>query len=103
MACGLTLQESRHESGQMPVPKPVYFGVTNPTQLLEKLDLLGEWDLDVVSLSETSHTVRSVAALHGQARRAGSNLSLSDPVPDKGELQVSSAVRTGDTDGGIDV
>ena len=64
-------------------PKPVRFGVTNPTQLLRKLELVQEWDLDIICLSETSHTTKFIPALYSQSRAVGYNLAISDPVPDK--------------------
>ena len=58
-------------------------GVTNPTALLGKGDIVDSWNIDVVSLSETSHTRRAVSALYSEFRMYGFALSISDPVPDK--------------------
>ena len=58
-------------------------GVTNPTAALGKGATINDWGIDVVSLSETSHTRRAVSALYSEFRMYGFALSLSDPVPDK--------------------
>ena len=59
------------------------FAVTNPTAALGKGATISDWNIDVVSLSETSHTRRAVSALYSEFRMYGYVLSLSDPVPDK--------------------
>ena len=47
------------------------------------MELVQEWDLDIICLSETSHTTKSIPALYSQSRAVGYNLAISDPVPDK--------------------
>ena len=62
-------------------------GITNPTALLGKADLVSNWECQVVCCSETSHTRRAVHALLPEFKKVGFHLSLSDPVPDKFQVQ----------------
>ena len=64
-------------------------GITNPTALLGKADLVSNWECQVVCCSETSHTRRAVHALLPEFKKVGFHLSLSDPVPDKFQVQNS--------------
>ena len=55
--------------------------------MLGKADLVSNWQCQVVCCSETSHTRRAVHALIPEFRKVGFHLSLSDPVPDKFQVQ----------------
>ncbi len=61
-------------------------GITNPTALLGKGDVIQNWACHVISFSESSHTSRAVRALGSEFRRFGYSLFLSEPVPDKFEV-----------------
>ena len=61
-------------------------GITNPTALLGKGDVIQHWACQVIAFSESSHTRRAVRALGSEFRRFGFSLSLSAFVPDKFEV-----------------
>ena len=61
-------------------------GITNPTALLGKGDVIQHWACHIITFSESSHTRRAVRALGSEFRRFGFSLSLSAPVPDKFEV-----------------
>ena len=61
-------------------------GTTNPTQLLGKSATLASWNLDLISLSETSHTTRAMRAISSEFRACGYSVGLCRPVPDKFEV-----------------